>query len=104
MRLVDQRGLAALETVFAFLFFAAMVFVAMRFSILAGDAHELTVRLQDKLEERMIQLGRPACLTGVAEEPYFSGKGKNDLFNGGRVSKRLYYITGDFCEGYEEDK
>lgn len=96
---INEHGSAAVELVCALIFLLGFVAVIQSFSILAGRSHGLSVGLQNVVEQKMMDAGRPPCILEEFGERFVRGDFAPAVFGVGRVEKSLVYVNEPFCEG-----
>jgi hypothetical protein len=94
-----QKGSAAVEMIHVVLFFLLIIGIVHSFSMLSDKSHALSVNLQNKVEQKMIDAGRPPCLLEDIGERIVRGKIAPAIFGEGKIEKGLVFVTRSTCPG-----
>lgn len=75
--------------VFVLGFFLIFLAAVQKFSAIAGVAHDISARLENKVQQMMDEKGRPVCLEAI-EPPYVRGEK-------GNIVKSLTFVRRPIC-------
>lgn len=97
MSITNNKGSAGVEMVYAIILFLSLIIIVHLFSELSNKSHSLSLLLQNRVEKKMIDAGRPPCLLEAVGEKIIREKIAPAIFGRGEIRKGLLVITEPIC-------